>query len=133
MAFQVNDRQRRWLDALLVMGTTVVAIILIGYLGSIFFYFGDIILIFFLAWLMAFILSPIVAVLVRHVPNLPRIAAVVVVYGLLLVGQIPEIRNDLPDLLAPWQQRLNAIGFGQVDLAANANSLLSNLNTYASQ
>src|SRR5437588_826732 len=109
MAFQVTERQRRWLDALLVMSTTVVAIILI----------------------------PIVAVLVRHVPNLPRIAAVVVVYGLLLggivviavvvannlatsitslVSQVPEIRNDLPDLLAPWQQRLNAIGFGQVDL-----------------
>src|SRR6476659_288706 len=154
MAFQVTERQRRWIDALLVMGTVVVAIILIGYLGSIFFYFGDVILVFFLAWLMAFILSPIVSVLVRNIPNLPRVVAVVLVYGTLLglivvlavviantlatsissfISTIPSLRNDLPSLLAPWQDRLNGLGLGQVDLAFQANAFLSNVNTYASQ
>ena len=41
MAFQVTERQRRWLDALLVLGTVVVALILIGYLSQLFLYFGD--------------------------------------------------------------------------------------------
>lgn len=154
MAFQVTERQRRWIDALLIMGTVVVAIILIGYLGSIFFYFGDVILVFFLAWLMAFILSPIVGVLVRHIPNLPRVVAVVLVYGTLLgfivvlavmiantlatsisdfINSLPDLRGRLPQILAPWQGRLDSIGLAQVNLAAQANTFLSNVNTYASQ
>ena len=154
MAFQVTDRQRRWLDALLIMGTAVVGIVLIGYLGSIFFYFGDVILVFFLAWLLAFILSPIVGVLVRRIPNLPRVVAVVLVYGVLLglivvlavmiantlatsisdfITSIPSLRDRLPSILAPWQARLDALGASQVDLATQANLFLSNVNEYASQ
>src|ERR1700693_4213780 len=88
MAFQMSDRQQRWLEALLVMGTVVVAIVLIGFLGSIFFYFGDVILIFFLAWLLAFILSPIVSFLVRNIPALPRVVPVALVHARLLGGII---------------------------------------------
>ena len=77
----VTERQRRWLTAVLVLGTFVLAIVLISLVGSIFFAFGDIVLVFFLAWLLAFILSPIVAGLTRHVPFLPRIGAVVLVYA----------------------------------------------------
>ena len=154
MAFQVTDRQRRWFNALLIMGTVVVAIILVGYLGSIFFYFGDVILVFFLAWLLAFILSPMVGVLVRRVPNLPRTAATVLVYGILLglilvvavtvantlaksisdfISNIPDLRDRLPSILAPWQARLDALGLDQVDLAAEAGAFLSNVNRYASE
>jgi predicted PurR-regulated permease PerM len=49
------------------------------------------------------------------------------------IAAIPSLRNDLPTILAPWQARLTGIGLGQVDLAAQANAFLSNLNTYASQ
>src|SRR5437016_4133801 len=154
MAFQVTERQRRWLDALLLMGTAVVGLVLLGFLTSIFFYFGDVILIFFLAWLLAFILSPIVGILVRNIPKLPRVIAVVLVYGTLLavivvlavviantlassisdfINRIPSLRDNLPSILKPWQDRLNGIGLGQVNLAEQANGFLSNLNTYASQ
>ncbi len=154
MAFQVSDRQRRWLDALLVMSTVVVGIILIGYLSTIFFFFGDVVLVFFLAWLMAFILSPIVGTLVRHIPRLPRIAAVALVYGVLLgaiillavvvadmlatsissfINNIPELRDRLPAILAPWQTRLDGVGLRQIDLAAQASTFLANVNSYASQ
>ena len=153
MAFQVTDRQRRWLEALLVMGTVVVALVLVGFLSEIFLYFGDVILIFFLAWLLAFILSPIVGLLVRKTP-LPRVLAVVLVYGTLLGGivvmavvtantlagsissfinTIPSLREDLPTILEPWQHRLDGIGLGQVDLATQADGFLANLNTYAGQ
>lgn len=154
MAFQVTNRQRRWLDALLVMSTLVVGIILIGDLSTIFFFFGDVILVFFLAWLLAFILSPLVGILVRHVPRMPRIAAVALVYGVLVgtiivlavvaantlatsissfINNIPDLRDRLPVILGPWQTRLDGVGLRQIDLATQANVFLANVNTYASQ
>ena len=84
MAIEFTPQQRRWLDALLILATVAVGFIVLGYLGTIFFSFGDIILIFFLAWLLAFILTPIVSALTRFVPFLSRIGAVIVVYALLL-------------------------------------------------
>ena len=151
---QVTDRQRRWLTALLVLGTLVLALILIGYLAGVFYAFGDVILVFFLAWLLAFILSPVVAGLTRLVPVLPRIGAVVLVYATLVgaivlvvvlvagalaqsisafVTSVPQLRQNLPELLAPWQSRLTAIGFDQVDLLAQATKFLDNLATYAAE
>ena len=148
----VTDRQRRWLSAVLVLGTLVLAIVLLSLVGSIFFAFGDIVLVFFLAWLLAFILSPVVNALTRLVPFLPRIGAVVLVYALLVgaiilavvlvagavassisdfVASVPTLRQDLPTLLAPWQGRLNGLGLNQIDLVAQATSFLDNLANYA--
>jgi predicted PurR-regulated permease PerM len=148
----VTDRQRRWLSAVLVLGTLVLAIVLLSLVGSIFFAFGDIVLVFFLAWLLAFILSPGVNGLTRLVPFLPRIGAVVLVYALLVgaiilavvlvagavassisdfVNSVPTLRQDLPTLLAPWQGRLNGLGLNQIDLVAQATSFLDNLANYA--
>jgi predicted PurR-regulated permease PerM len=154
MGFELNDRERRWLDAILVLATVAVGFVVAQSFANLFFYFGDIVLVFFLAWLLAFILSPIVARLIAHVPWLPRVAAVVFVYvallGLLsvlfvvvaqaLVGSIsefiagvPQLARDLPAILAPWQERLRSIGLGQVDLVTQAEAFLSNLNAYAAQ
>ena len=154
MAFQVSDRERRWLYALLILATIAVGFIVAQLVAQTFFYFGDIVLVFFLAWLLAFILSPIVAALVRHIPGLPRVVAVVVVYVALvgglsllvvvlaqaLVGSItefingvPQLRTNLPTILAPWQERLRSFGLGQVDLGAQAEIFLNNLNSYAAQ
>lgn len=153
MAIELTERQRRLVDALLVLGTAVVAFMVIGYLSEIFLFFGDVILVFFLAWLLAFILSPIVALLVRNVPALPRVVAVVFVYSLLLgvliflavlvagtlassissfIESVPSLRENLPAILEPWQRRIEGLGLGQVDLVEQANAFLSNLNTYAS-
>jgi len=150
----VNDRQRRWLTAALVLGTLVLAIVLTSLVGSIFFAFGDIVLVFFLAWLLAFILSPLVRGLTRMLPFLPRVGAVVLVYAALVgvivlavvliagalaqsirdfVVNVPTLRDDLPNLLKPWQERLDGIGLSQVDLAGQARIFLDNLQTYAVQ
>ena len=72
MALQLTYRQRRWLDALIILGTIATAFVVVGFVGTLFFSFGDIVLVFFLAWLLAFILSPIVSALVRKIPRLPR-------------------------------------------------------------
>jgi predicted PurR-regulated permease PerM len=148
----VTDRQRRWLTAVLVLGALVLAIVLIGLVGSIFFAFGDIVLVFFLAWLLAFILSPVVSGLMRLLPFLPRVGAVVLVYAALVgaivlavvlvagalaasiadfVASVPTLRQDLPSLLRPWQDRLAGLGLGQIDLLAQATSFLDNIATYA--
>ena len=153
MAF-VTDRQQRWLTSALVLGTLVLGLILISLVGSIFFAFGDIVLVFFLAWLLAFILSPVVAGLTRLLPFLPRVGAVVLVYAALVgaivlavvviagalaqsisdfVASVPTLRQDLPSILAPWQERLNGLGLGQVNLLDQATSFLDNIADYAVQ
>jgi predicted PurR-regulated permease PerM len=154
MAIQMSDRERRWLYALMILATVAVAFIVIGYLATVFFFLGDIVLVFFLAWLLAFILSPVVTGLVRVVPGLSRVAAVVVVYALLLgtlsvlvvviaqalarsisefIAGVPKLSQDLPTVLAPWQERLAAIGLGQIDLVVQGRAFLANLNDYAAQ
>jgi predicted PurR-regulated permease PerM len=150
----VTDRQRRWLTAVLVLGAIVLAMVAVELAANVFFAFGDVILVFFLAWLLAFILSPVVAGLTRLVPILPRVGAVVLVYATLVGGivlvvvlvagalaqsigdfitTVPSLRDDLPRLLAPWQDRLNHLGLNQVDLLAQATSFLDNLADYALQ
>jgi predicted PurR-regulated permease PerM len=150
----VTDRQRRWLTAVLVLGAIVLAMVAIEILATVFYSFGDVILVFFLAWLLAFILSPVVAGLTRIVPFLPRIGAVVLVYAALVgaivlvvvlvagalaqsitafVTSVPQLRGQLPEILRPWQERLVALGLDQVDLVAQATSFLDNLRTYAAQ
>jgi predicted PurR-regulated permease PerM len=150
----LTDRQQRWLTAALVLGTIVLAMVAIEQAASVFFAFGDIILVFFLAWLLAFILSPVVAGLTRVVPVLPRIGAVVLVYITLVgaivlivvlianalaqsitsfVAGVPSLRDNLPTLLAPWQDWLKSLGFDQVNLVVQAQSFLDNLAGYATQ
>jgi predicted PurR-regulated permease PerM len=85
---------------------------------------------------------------------LPRIGAVVLVYAVLVgaivlvvvlvagalaqsiaafVAGVPTLRQQLPDIVAPWQERLRALGLEQVDLVAQLQSFLDNLATYAAQ
>ena len=93
MAVELIDRQRRWLNTLLVLATVAVGFIVAGQLSQVFFFFGDTILVFFLAWLLAFILSPIVDRLVRLAPVLPRVIVVVLVYVAILTGKVSDREN----------------------------------------
>jgi predicted PurR-regulated permease PerM len=138
--------------ALLTLGVIALFFIVVDQVASVFFFFGDVLLTFFLAWLLAFIISPIVARVVGFIPRLPRGLATILVYtvvvGLLLVilvlaagalansivqfaEQIPDIKANLPQILAPWQEWLNSIGLSQVDLVAQAEAALGNLDQFA--
>src|SRR5205085_2313505 len=75
----LTQRQRKWLDALLVLATVAVGFVVLGDISNVFFWLGDILLVFFLAWLLAFVLSPLVNVVDRGLPRLPRVVAVVIV------------------------------------------------------
>jgi len=150
---QLTDRQGQLLTALLVLGTIVLALVLVGLVASVFYAFGDTILIFFLAWLLAFILSPIVSRLTSAIPLLPRVVATILVYAalaaaivlvvVLLAGalansisefitSVPTLREQLPALLAAWQEALRTLGL-QVDLVAQADDILNAIASYAGE
>ncbi len=151
---ELTPRERRWLDAILVLGAITLGFVVLGFVTVAFAFFSDLILIFFLAWLLAFILAPIISRLRSAIPILTRAGAIFVVYFVLLGGlvaiavfvasalvrgitdfiaNVPTLRGDLPTLLAPWQERLNGLGIAQVNLVSQANAFLDNLSQYATQ
>jgi len=147
MDVKVPESERRWLHAVLVLGTLVLALILVSQVSVILAFFSDILLVLLLAWLLAFILSPIVGLVLRAFPRLPRAAVVAVVYLGLFVGlswvilvvagslaasignfitELPSLQARLPEILAPLQGTLQDLGF-RVDLVAVAQDLFASL------
>ena len=80
MEIQLPESERRWLHAALVLGTLVLALVLIAQVSVILFFFSDLLLTLLLAWLLAFMLSPLVGILDRAFPKLPRVVVVGGVY-----------------------------------------------------
>ena len=60
MLRRLLDSEGRWIHALLVLSTITVALILVELVASYLSYFSDVLLMLFMAWLFAFILSPVV-------------------------------------------------------------------------
>jgi predicted PurR-regulated permease PerM len=81
----IDSRERRWLLAFLILGSAYFAVLLlqsaIAFLGG----FSQIILVVFLAWLLAFVISPVVRFLDERMP-ISRPMAVVFAYLLALVA-----------------------------------------------
>ncbi len=148
----LSERQQRWLTSFLVLGSAAFGLVTLSFLATYWNFFADVILTFFLAWLLAFILSSPVRLLMRAVPRLPRVVAVVAVYAVLTIAllalivvlaqalfssllefirNVPSVREQLPSLLRPWAERLAALGLGQVDLVAQANGFLDGLASAA--
>ncbi len=128
----------RWIHALLVLSTMTVALVLIGLVSNLLVYFSDILLMLVMAWVFAFIRSPLASWIERRLPVLPRVAVVAAVYGLLfvvlsavvvviavnvaqsfkqLIEELPKIQENLPTTLADWQAQLDGLGI-DVNLAA---------------
>lgn len=141
------ESERRWLHALLVLGTFVLGFLLLGMVAEVLIFFSDILFILVMAWLVAFVLSPIVSVILRAFPNLPRALVTILVYLVLFIAlssivvlaagslassiagfiaELPSLNARLPEILAPWQERLAGLGFN-VDLVAAAQSALTGL------
>lgn len=131
----IGARERRWLLAFLVLGTAYFGILVgefaLRALGA----FGVVLLILFLAWLLAFVMSPAVEFLVSRL-SLPRAAVVVLIYTLALVAlgfglfytgsaitqQLADLTESFPDtaariraVLTDWQEGLQ-IGRLEIDL-----------------
>src|SRR6476660_8904246 len=71
----LTERQRWLIDAALVL-----AVIALGFVVNVFYAFGDVLLLFFLAWLLSFALLPLINGVARLVPRLNQAGAVIVVY-----------------------------------------------------
>jgi predicted PurR-regulated permease PerM len=149
-----SERQRRLVDAILVLGALVLFFIAVSQIATALGYFSDILLAFFLAWLLAFIISPLVTRIAAAIPGLPRVLATVLVYTLIVAGlvvvallvaqaligsltdfaaSIPDIRANIDTIVAPLQTFLDSIGLGQIDVATQALAVLDNLDVVAAQ
>ena len=131
----IGPRERRWLVVFLVLGSAYFGFLLaeriLGFVGG----FGTVLLILFLAWLLAFVMAPVVATLERRL-ELPRSAVVAGVYvlTLIIVGfvlfytgaaitqQVGELARSYPEAeqrilvtLAGWERGLQ-FGRLRIDL-----------------
>ena len=60
-AARLIESEARWIRALLILATLTVALVFAGLASNVILYFSDIILILVMAWLFAFVLSPVVS------------------------------------------------------------------------
>ncbi|MBM4408879.1 MAG: AI-2E family transporter [Chloroflexi bacterium] len=136
---------RRALRALIYLSLTAMVFVVIWFLAQLVAIFSDILSIFFLAWLLAFLVDPIATRLVRANRWLPRHLAVLMVFGLLFAAMVgplllltgalassisdlsrslPQLRADLPQILEPVQRIVDDIGLDRLDLAQGSVDLL---------
>jgi predicted PurR-regulated permease PerM len=87
-------QRHRVLRVLLYLVTIVVVLYAAGLIWSIIVHFGDIILLFFLAWVVAFILKPLASFLERR--RMPHVMAVVLIYLSLLAVTCGSIVLAVP-------------------------------------
>ena len=148
----LTERQRRLLDAVLILGVVALAFVVINYASSLFYAFGDIVLVFFLSWLLSFALLPVIN-LVAKVPRVPQSAAVIVVYlaivAVLLaiiiqlsaalatsigdfIENSPQLETQLANVLREIESRLAGIGL-TVNLVGQAPQITANLQDFARQ
>ncbi len=131
----LGSRERRWLLLFLILASAYVAILLSRALLEVLGGFSQIFLVLFLAWLLAFVLSPVVRVL-DEAMRLPRPIVVAVTYvavlialgfilfytGAAITAQVRDLAQTFPQTdirihstLEEWQRSLQLGGLG-VDL-----------------
>jgi predicted PurR-regulated permease PerM len=138
-----TPRERRWLTILLILGSIALFLAVVNQIAYLWTVFGDLILIFFFAWLLGFVLEPIAAFLARFMPRLVAVAitygtiaiaalALVVVSAAALVASttdflrgLPQFQEDLLALLEPVSGWLRGVGLEQVDLSFQVEALLA--------
>jgi predicted PurR-regulated permease PerM len=149
----LTDRQRRLLDAVLVLAVIALGFIVLGDAGSVFYAFGDTLLLFFLAWLLSFVMLPLINGVARLVPRLSQIGAVIVVYLAIVVillailiqasatlassinefiVEAPNLQDQLTNFLREVQGRMAGVGF-TVDLVSQAPVIVENLQRWAGE
>ena len=149
----LTDRQRALIDAVLVLAVIALGFIVLGFVASVFYAFFDILVLFFLAWLLSFALLPLINGLTRLVPRLTQTGSVIVIYLAIVVvllfilveasaalassiNQIivdaPTLQDQLTNLLTGLQERLAGFGMN-VDLVGQAPTIVDNLQVWAGE
>ncbi len=87
------ERRARWLEALVVLATTAVGFIVLGFLAAYFQDYFHLILMFGLAGFLAFLISPVADFLQRRLTRLPRALAVIaVIVPVIIILAIVAVR-----------------------------------------
>jgi predicted PurR-regulated permease PerM len=86
-----------WIRALVIVMLCIAAVYLTGLIWQVALQFADVILLFFLAWIISFILEPVVAALHRRT-RLPRHLAVLTAYLAVLIAVCVAIVQLVPRL-----------------------------------
>ena len=149
----LTERQRWLIDAALVLAVIALGFVVLGFAANVFYAFGDVLLLFFLAWLLSFALLPLINGLTRLVPRLSQAGAVIVVYLTIVfvllailvqasatlassinqfIQDAPNLEEQLTNLLTELQTRLQGFGF-HVDLVGQAPQIITNLQQWAAQ
>jgi len=145
----LTPREHRWLTIVLALGSIALFFVVLGQLAGVWAVFSDLILTFFFAWLLGFVLEPIAAWLARF---MPRVIAVAIAYGAVAItafglivvaasalfssisdflGNLDQFQRDLLALVRPISDWLTSLGFDRVDLGAQIQSLLGSLAAQA--
>ncbi len=153
MMSRLFETEGRWIRALLILATLTVALVFTGLAANVIVYFSDIILILVMAWVFAFLLSPLVDGIKRVTPAAPRTLVVVVVYGLLFLvlavlglviatqlassivdftDELPTLQDRIPEIVAPWQEQLTDLGL-QVNLVLVLDQALQEIASSSGQ
>ena len=129
----VGAPERRWLVVFLVLGSAVFGFLLLERLLGLVGQFGQIILILFLAWLLAFVMAPVVSSLEERL-RLPRPPIVIGTYvvalvvlgfvlfytGAALTQQVAEMAENYPDternILASLAELERGLIFGRLSI-----------------
>lgn len=113
-----------WLRALVILGVLLIAVQLFNIVWSFGREFGDIILVFFLAWMLAFLLNPVVEFL-RIGHRMPRWLAVASVYlGLLAILAAIGLL-----IIPPTANQISALGRKIPRYTDNTSRLVDDLQT----
>jgi predicted PurR-regulated permease PerM len=110
---------------LLLMLAAIGAVWLAGWVWQVFSRFADIILLFFLAWLLAFVLNPLAKWLQSL--GLPRLAAVALVYVGLALGLIGILLHVVPALITQTVQLIASLPALARNLQARGDEFHSSL------
>ncbi|HLY36277.1 MAG TPA: AI-2E family transporter [Candidatus Limnocylindria bacterium] len=145
----MEPRERRWLLAFLILGSLYFATLLlqqaIRFLGG----FSSILLVLFLAWLLAFVMAPLVGYLEQRI-GLHRALAASIAYavalvalGVLIFGLVSAVteqvrqfgqtfpQSRIEETLASWQRSIDLTRFGLPSLVEIFQSLQASLGSIA--
>jgi predicted PurR-regulated permease PerM len=120
-----------WIRALVIVLIAISGLYLAGFVWQVAVQFADVILLFFLAWVVAFILEPVVDLLARHASLARPVAVTIAYFGMLIVcgaaviwivpalsRQAIQLASELPAYVAflndhflEFQDALEARGF----------------------
>jgi len=147
------SQQERTAIRLTILALPIIAVAIVGLIATdIIREFFGILTMFFLAWLLAFLIDPVVTRIEARLPFLPRgvaatlvfVITLVVAIGLLaviassvirslssIIGTAPTVTDAIARLLAPLQEELKSLGF-DINVTAAATDLVNQVQSNAS-